>query len=82
MRNIIPNSAVGRGAKSKHFRTFYTTILLISVFAILSLTTDWSARYYYGQHYGVTERRALAELDSGRLFKRDEEVCSGQLLSY
>lgn len=82
MRNITPNSAVGRGPKSKHFRTFYVTILLLSSFAILGLITDWSKRYYYGGQYGVPERRALAELDAGRLLKRDEEVCAGLLFSY
>jgi sodium/potassium/calcium exchanger 6 len=56
------------------FRAFYITVLAISLFAVLSLVADQSARYRHGAQYGVAQRRALAELDVHRLVKRDEEV--------
>lgn len=75
MRHIISNSALGSRAKSKYFRTFYITILLISLYTAFSIVADRSVRYAQGERYGAAQRRALAELDAGRLLKRDQPVC-------
>lgn len=63
-----------RRAPYRGFRAFYITILIISALAIFSLVADQAARYRHGIHYGVAQRRALAELDPLRKVKRDEEV--------
>jgi hypothetical protein len=75
MRYPVSNSVLGSRAKSKFFRTFYITIFLISAFAAFSIVADRGARYFQGDQYGVTQRRALAELDVTRLLKGYEEVC-------
>jgi hypothetical protein len=75
MRYPISNSVLGSRAKSKFFRTFYITIFLISAFAAFSIVADRSTRYFQGDQYGVTQNRALAEVDVIRLLKRHEEVC-------
>lgn len=75
MRYTVSNSVLGPRAKSKFFRTFYITIFLISAFAAFAIVADRGARYFQGGRYGVTQRRALAELDVTRLLKRAEEVC-------
>ncbi|KAI6712160.1 hypothetical protein JHW43_005291 [Diplocarpon mali] len=62
-----------RSPRKFRFRAFYTTVLCLSLLAVLSLVADQSARYRYGMHYGATQRRALAELDVNRLVKRDQE---------
>jgi sodium/potassium/calcium exchanger 6 len=56
------------------FRAFYITVLCLSLFAVVSLVADQSARYHHGAQYGEAQRRALEELDTTRLVKRDEEV--------
>ncbi|CAG8972401.1 hypothetical protein HYALB_00007155 [Hymenoscyphus albidus] len=55
------------------FRAFYVTVLLISAFAVISLVAEQTARHRHGSEYGAAQRRALASLDSGRLYRRDEE---------
>jgi hypothetical protein len=77
MRYTTSNSLLGSRAKSKYFRTFYITIILVSAYAAFSIVADRSARYFQGDSYGATQRRALAELDVDRLLKRDVEVCGG-----
>jgi hypothetical protein len=75
MQSISSTAAAYRPRRPKlNFRAFYITILFISVFAVISLLADQSARYKHGPHYGLAQRRALEELDSSRLVKRDEEV--------
>jgi sodium/potassium/calcium exchanger 6 len=62
-------------AKSKFsFRSFYISTLLLCTFALVSLVATQAARYKNGDQYGVVQRRAVAELDTNRLLKRDEEV--------
>ncbi|EPE28039.1 hypothetical protein GLAREA_04830 [Glarea lozoyensis ATCC 20868] len=74
MQSISSTAAIYRPKKPKlNFRAFYITILFISVFAVISLVADQSARYKQGSHYGLAQRRALEALDSRRLVKRDEE---------
>jgi hypothetical protein len=56
------------------FRSFYISVLIVSVLAVASLVADQAARYRYGTQYGVVQRQQIAALDPSRLFKRDEEV--------
>lgn len=64
-----------RNAKSKFsFRAFYISTLLLCALALVSLVTTQAARYKNGDQYGIVQRRAVAELDTSRLLKRDEEV--------
>ncbi|KFY65367.1 hypothetical protein V497_01414 [Pseudogymnoascus sp. VKM F-4516 (FW-969)] len=61
-------------AKSKFsFRSFYISTLLLCTFALVSLVATQAARYKNGDQYGIVQRRAVAELDTNRLLKRDEE---------
>ncbi|KFX88909.1 hypothetical protein V490_07349 [Pseudogymnoascus sp. VKM F-3557] len=63
-----------RMAKSKFsFRSFYISTLLLCTFALVSLVATQAARYKNGDQYGIVQRRAVAELDTNRLLKRDEE---------
>ncbi|KFY30904.1 hypothetical protein V493_01572 [Pseudogymnoascus sp. VKM F-4281 (FW-2241)] len=63
-----------RRAESKFsFRAFYISTLLLCAFALVSLVTTQAARYKNGDQYGIVQRRAVAELDTNRLLKRDEE---------
>ncbi|KAG9241484.1 Sodium/calcium exchanger protein-domain-containing protein [Calycina marina] len=54
-------------------RAFYITILVLSALAVISLVADQAARYNQGDHYGLEQRRALAELDPLRKVKIDLE---------
>ncbi|EKD15515.1 putative sodium/calcium exchanger protein [Drepanopeziza brunnea f. sp. 'multigermtubi' MB_m1] len=72
----MPNRTPGPPRRFRfrfRFRAFYITVLVVSLFAVLSLVADQSARYRHGAQYGVAQRRALAELDVHRLVRRDEE---------
>jgi sodium/potassium/calcium exchanger 6 len=72
--NAVPNRTTKLERKFR-FRAFYITVLCISLFAVVSLVADRTARYRHGAQYGAAQRRALEELDVTRLVKRDEEVC-------
>ena len=77
MRKISSNAVLERTAtvqRKFRFRAFYITVLCLSFLAAVSLLADQSARYRYGPQYGLAQRRALDQLDPGRLVKRDEEV--------
>jgi hypothetical protein len=77
MRQTSSNAAPNRTVKLQRtfrFRAFYITILCISLFAVVSLVVNQTARYRHGVQYGAAQRRALEELNATRLVKRDEEV--------
>ena len=71
--NVVLNRQMQLPRKNG-FRTFYLTILCISLLAVLSLVADQIARYRHGVQYGTAQKRALEQLDVTRLVKRDEEV--------
>lgn len=74
----MARSAQGRRVKSKYsFRAFYISTLLLCAFALLGLASSQVARYKNGDQYGIVQRRAVAEFDSERLLKTDEEVSGG-----
>ncbi|KAK0126375.1 hypothetical protein ONS95_007981 [Cadophora gregata] len=68
----VPNRT-SRSPRTFRFRAFYITVLCLALLAVISLVADQSARYRHGPQYGVAQRRALEQLDSTRLVKRDEE---------
>ncbi|KFY38736.1 hypothetical protein V494_04222 [Pseudogymnoascus sp. VKM F-4513 (FW-928)] len=71
---LMATSIQHRRAKPKFsFRSFYISTLLLCAFALVSLVATQAARYKNGDQYGVLERRAVAELDTNRLLKRDKE---------
>lgn len=72
---VMATSREHRRAKSKFsFRSFYISTLLLCALALVGLVTTQAARYKNGDQYGIIQRRAVAELDTSRLHKRDEEV--------
>ncbi len=75
MRYTVSKSGLGPRARSKFYKTFSITILLISTFAALSIAADRSARYFQENRHAVAQRRAQPGLDVARLLKKDEEVC-------
>ncbi|KAE9381592.1 hypothetical protein N431DRAFT_392944 [Stipitochalara longipes BDJ] len=70
--HAVPNRTRSLPRKFR-LRAFYITVLCISLFAVVSLLADQTARYRHGVQYGAAQRRALEELDFTRLVKRDEE---------
>ncbi len=71
--NVVLNRQMQLPRKNG-FRTFYLTILCISLLAVLSLVADQTGRYRYGVQYGSAQKRALEQLDVTRLVKREDEV--------
>jgi sodium/potassium/calcium exchanger 6 len=56
------------------FRAFYISTLLLCALALLSLTASEVVRYQRGAQYGVRERQLVAQLDSNRAHKTDQEA--------
>ena len=78
---LMATSRQHRRARAKFsFRSFYISTLLLCTFALVSLVTTQVARYKNGDQYGIVQRRAVADLDTNRLLKRDEEVSNGDKL--
>lgn len=76
--SIVPHRANRPRPKYRSFRSFYITVLILSLFAVVSLVADQAARYRQGTQYGLAQKRALEQLDPGRLVKRDIEVTHSQ----
>lgn len=75
----IITDAIGAARKKRDkysFRAFYISTLVLCTFALVSLARNQYNAYSHGGENSLLARRAIEELDPGRVVKTDQEVCA------